>query len=435
MENFVTGFPGHETPMREAMLKVLGPERYEFFFDRLLYWFFTEEDARFLRSLGLNCVRLPFNYRHFEDDMNPRVLKAGGFKHLDRVVELCAKEGIYSILDMHTVPGGQSGGWHADNPAVHASFWDHKDFQDRTVWLWEEIAMRFKDNPWVAGYNPINEPADPEHHRLPQFYSRLDKAIRAIDPRHILWLDGNTFATEWREFIEIPNAVYSIHDYSTMGFPTGEPYKGTREQNELLKAQYLRKAKFQLDRGLPIWNGEFGPVYADPRSDPDAADVNQARYNLLGQQLRLYDEQAIPWHIWLYKDIGLQGMVCTSPDSPYNKLVEPMVRLKRRLQLDQWGKEPSEEVSRVLEPLMSWIDEVAPQAGRTYPPLWKTRRHVEAPVMQNFLANSFCERFACLFEGKGERELEDLARSFSLERCVKRDGLNQILAEHARIVS
>ena len=46
--------------------------------------------------------------------MNPRVLKTSGFKHLDRVVELCAKEGIYTVLDMHTAPGGQNGDWHAD---------------------------------------------------------------------------------------------------------------------------------------------------------------------------------------------------------------------------------------------------------------------------------------------------------------------------------
>lgn len=88
MENFITGFPGQEHQHRAAMLKVLGKEKYEFFFDKFLEYFFMEEDAKFFASLGLNCLRLPFNYRHFEDDMNPRVLKESGFKHLDRVVDL-----------------------------------------------------------------------------------------------------------------------------------------------------------------------------------------------------------------------------------------------------------------------------------------------------------------------------------------------------------
>lgn len=88
MENFITGFSGHESQHRAAMRKVLGPQKYEFFFDKWLEYFFTEADAKFFASLGLNCLRLPFNYRHFEDDMNPRVLKESGFKHLDRVVDL-----------------------------------------------------------------------------------------------------------------------------------------------------------------------------------------------------------------------------------------------------------------------------------------------------------------------------------------------------------
>lgn len=88
MENFITGFAGHEAQHRDAMRRVLGQQKYEYFFDKWLEYFFTEADAKFFADLGLNCLRLPFNYRHFEDDMNPRVLKTSGFKHLDRVVDL-----------------------------------------------------------------------------------------------------------------------------------------------------------------------------------------------------------------------------------------------------------------------------------------------------------------------------------------------------------
>lgn len=56
---------------------------------------------------------------------------------------------------------------------------------------------------------------DPEHWRLPVFYERIEKAIRAIDPNHMLWLDGNTMAMEWRFFDNIlPNCVYALHDYT-----------------------------------------------------------------------------------------------------------------------------------------------------------------------------------------------------------------------------
>lgn len=90
-----------------------------------LEYFFTEADAIFFKSLGLNCIRIAINYKHFEgetcassashellnngtivDDMNPRVLKATAFAHLDRVISLCAKHSIYTVIDMHTAPGG-----------------------------------------------------------------------------------------------------------------------------------------------------------------------------------------------------------------------------------------------------------------------------------------------------------------------------------------
>ncbi|MGH8868329.1 MAG: glycoside hydrolase family 5 protein [Actinomycetes bacterium] len=93
---------------------------------------FTDEDAAFLASLGLNCVRVPMNYRHFEDDMAPFVLKEEGFARLDRVVDTCARHGLYTILDLHALPGFQNQHWHSDNPTHWAFFWTHRHFQDRS---------------------------------------------------------------------------------------------------------------------------------------------------------------------------------------------------------------------------------------------------------------------------------------------------------------
>lgn len=70
------------------------------------------------------------NYRHFEDDANPRVIKESGFKHLDRVINICTKHQIYTVIDLHALPGGeqntyvsciqtdhtgQNNDWHSDS--------------------------------------------------------------------------------------------------------------------------------------------------------------------------------------------------------------------------------------------------------------------------------------------------------------------------------
>lgn len=46
--------------------------------------------------------------------MNPGVFKREGLKHLDRVIDLCAKHGIYTVIDLHAAPGGQNIDWHSD---------------------------------------------------------------------------------------------------------------------------------------------------------------------------------------------------------------------------------------------------------------------------------------------------------------------------------
>jgi len=434
MENFITGYPGHESQHRSSMLKVLGKEKYEYFFDKWLEYFFTEADAKFFAGLKLNCLRLPFNYRHLEDDMNPRVLKESGFKHLDRVIDLCSKQKIYTILDMHTAPGGHNPDWHSDKPTNYAAFWDYKDHQDRTIWLWEEIAKRYKDDAWVAGYNPLNEPCDPEHVRLPAFYDRIEPAIRKVDPNHILFLDGNTFAMEWKGFDKVlPNCVYALHDYSSMGFPTGDQYTGTSEQNSRLERQFLRKAEFMRTHSSPIWNGEFGPVYADPLYDANSEAINQGRYNLLGAQLGIYDKYQISWSIWLWKDIGMQGMMHTSPNSKWNKTIQPFLDKKTKYRLDAWGVHRSAESEAAVNPLVEWIDKICPQAKDAYPGPWGTERHVLRAVVQTFLSAQFSDEFAKQFEGLDMKELDELAHSFHFDECVQREGLNQILTSHAAV--
>jgi aryl-phospho-beta-D-glucosidase BglC (GH1 family) len=197
MENFITGYLANEAAQRQAVRENVGEELYEFFYDRFLEYFFTQADAEFIQSLGLNLLRLPVNYRHFEDDMEPFVIKESGFKHLDRVIDLCARHNIYTIIDLHALPGYQNQDWHCDNPTHKALFWQHKHFQDRVINLWEAFAERYKGNPWVAGYNPINEPADPTEQVIASYYQRVVDAIRAIDPDHIIYLEGNSYSRDF----------------------------------------------------------------------------------------------------------------------------------------------------------------------------------------------------------------------------------------------
>jgi aryl-phospho-beta-D-glucosidase BglC (GH1 family) len=65
---------------------------------QFLEYFFGEQDAKWFAEQGLNCIRLPVNYRHFEDDMNPRVFKKEGLKHLDRVIDIVSRPARIRVL-------------------------------------------------------------------------------------------------------------------------------------------------------------------------------------------------------------------------------------------------------------------------------------------------------------------------------------------------
>ena len=294
MENFIDGYAGNEEAMREGLMKVLGEKKYNLYFDTFYKSYFTEPDAEYIHNLGLNLVRIPINYHLFEDDMNPGVIKKDAFKYLDKVIELCAKHQIYTIIDLHSLPGCQNQHWHSDNSTGKALFWIYKEFQDRVVHLWEVIAEHYKDQPWVAGYDLINEPADPTGEKVFPYYKCLRDAIRKVDPKHILFLEGDRYATDFDKFTEVwDNVVYTNHDYAMPGFISGGDYPGYTNgvyyDKKVLEQDFLKKSEFMFSHHVPLWVGEFGPVYTgNPEKD-------EMRYRVLKDQLAYYDKYKVSW--------------------------------------------------------------------------------------------------------------------------------------------
>ncbi|KAF4464983.1 murein transglycosylase [Fusarium albosuccineum] len=380
MENFINGFPGRECQIRAALLKVLGKEKYGFFFDKFLEYFFTEKDGEFLSSLGFNCLRLSFNYHHFEDDMNPFVIKEEGFKHLDRAIE---------------------------------------------------IVMR---NPWIAGYNPLNEPADEQWTRLLSFYDRIVPAVRAVDPDHILFLEDNTFSMDFSGFTDVfPNSVYTIHDYCGFGFPNciGR-YQGLKEQDDYIRKMYDRKSAFMKEHNVPVWNGEFGPIYEREEHNPDYKVQNDERFDMLDRQMAIYTADSIAWSIWSYKDINVMGLAYVSPDSPWLKLLGPIIRKKRDLAVDPWAYDDAHLLEGLFAPLHKWFEDNVPaQYNKKYPWQWRMHMHVFRGIRGITMAEYMIPEWADYFKDKSFEELDELAASWKIENCLQRERLNELLSLYA----
>ncbi|MBN1780999.1 cellulase family glycosylhydrolase [bacterium] len=420
MENFIDGYTANEEAMREGLLEVLGEDKYNLFFEHFLESYFTEPDAAYIHSLGLNLVRIPVNYHQFEDDMNPRVIKEGAFRHLDRVIELCAKYQIYTIIDLHALPGFQNQHWHSDNPTHVALFWKHRDLQDRALWLWEKIAERYRDQPWVAGYDLINEPADPTGKRVFPYFRRLRDAVRKIDPRHILFIEGNSYARDFSMFTEVwDNVVYTNHDYARPGF--GGDYPGVIDgkfmNKDSLEKIFLGKSEFMLSNHIPIWVGEFGPLYT---GNPEADEM---RYQVLKDQLAYFSKYNASWCIWLYKDMGLHAIMHQKDDTPYMKLVSAFLSRKDSLGADAWGTS-DKNIRQVIAPLEELFEKEFPGYA-PYPSGQKS--HIRQLIRHILIAEALLPEYCGLFRGLTDEELIALARSFRHENYVKRERLEAIL--------
>jgi aryl-phospho-beta-D-glucosidase BglC (GH1 family) len=432
MENFITGYAANETLMRNRVAAVLGEDRAGRFFERLLNAFYGEADAAFLGSLGMTIIRIPVNYRHFESDADPFTILPTAFDHLDRAIEASGRHGIYSIIDLHALPGSQNHHWHSDNATHEPHLWQHPHFQDRVENIWQAIAEHYKDNTWVAGYNLMNEPADESRAVVGPLYRRLYEAVRAIDPDHTIFLDGNTYSTEFDMFDDEPwpNVVYSLHDYVAAGLGRGGDYPGYTDGTYIdaayAREKFLQRSEYARRTGTPIMVGEFAPIYTgDERTDA-------MRRQILADQLELYREFDVSWTSWMYKDLGRQGLVEVSADSPYRRRFDAFVAKKNRLAADQWGSDRLGGDG--VRPVSEAVQELMAREFPDWKPYPWGRFDTVATVLNNLLfAQPLADQYAELFRGLTDEELDALADSFAFEQCAVRESLrDQLVAGQDR---
>jgi endoglucanase len=422
MEGFITGYPGNEEGWRAAMLRALGEDRYRYFFGRFLECFFEDADAAYIASLGLNCLRIPINYRHFEDDAEPFVLREEGFRHLDRVIDLCAEHGIFSVIDLHAVQGYQNGDWHSDNPGAVAFLWTQRQFQDRAAHLWQAIAERYRGNRWVAGYNLINEPNAPDREPYLAVHRKLHDAVRGSDPDHIIFVDADGYGSNLDRFDEVwPNTVYSIHDYAYCGFSFGGEYPGyTRGvwcDEAWAERHFLRKSRFTREHCAPLWVGEFGAVF----SGDAARDANRCR--IIADQIGIYDRHGAGWSLWTYKDIGKMGLVYLPPQSPYLQRLSDGLARKERLGVDAWTSTGG-EIEDAKTPIAELIAREFPNRDALdFDPGWMVERMLQAIM----LSRALLPEFTAAFRELTESQLDALLQCFRLENCVVREPLAGVL--------
>ncbi|MEO1712845.1 MAG: carbohydrate-binding protein, partial [Bacteroidota bacterium] len=193
-------------------------------------------------------------------------------------------------------PGGQGydsgiSDYDPDKP----SLWESPANKAKTVALWKRLAERYVDEPWVAGYDLLNEPNWdlPGGVALRALYEEITDSIRTVDDQHMIIIEGNWFANDFTGLTPPwdPNMVYSPHKYWSVN-----------DQGSMQFAFDLRD-----NFNVPLYLGESGE-----NSNVWFRDA-----------IRLFEDNDMGWAWWPMKKIdAIAGPLSVEKTPEYQTLLD-----------------------------------------------------------------------------------------------------------------
>lgn len=337
LEHFMIGLPTSEQMMKSALEKEYGSQVEGEFFKRYREEFFKEEDFKLLLECGVNFIRVPFNYRLFIEDNHTQKYREEGFKYFDSLFSLCKKYKIFALIDLHTTPGAQNPDWHSDNSYGVPLFWEYQILRRQMTKLWGAIASRYCEEPYLMGYDLLNEPAMAKWPMINEFYEETIEAIRAVDNNHVIVLEGDQFSMDFSglQHFNDKQLALSFHYYPTVWHPDLLDKSMSREVRRKKIADGLDALIAIRDQfNCPAFCGEYG--YGADCGDPDFT------MELLKDTIGLLEERKADWLLWCYKDAHFMGMVSPKQSSEWMKLT-------REIQ-SEWTQDIEKaQASRILD--------------------------------------------------------------------------------------
>lgn len=298
-------FASPEHKIRQKIQEVVGAEKTELFYNAWHANHCRKADVDSLAAWGFNAIRLPMHYKLFtlpiEDEpvTGQHTWLDKGFQMVDDLLQWCAENKMYLILDLHGAPGGQ--GMDAaisDYDNTKPSLWESHLNKAKTVALWRKLAERYANEPWIGGYDLINETNWNMSGNAPlrQLYEDITTSIRAVDTNHIIFIEGNWFANDFTGLTPPwdDNMVYSFHKYWS--------------HNNQASIQWVLNLRTQYN--IPLWCGEAGE-----NSNVWFTDA-----------IRLLENNDIGWAWWPMKKVeSISAPLAIIKPAGYQKL------------LDYWG--------------------------------------------------------------------------------------------------
>jgi endoglycosylceramidase len=377
-------------------------------------WNFSVADAKAIASLGFNTVRLGILWQGLEPGTggpnDPAVCTPGkpANPHLydsstasaylakvRKTVDLLGRYHIYSVLDMHQdvynqlfrgegaptwavctdelAPLAVGGRWSANyhNPALDvamAHFWNNDvvgDLQGEYDKVWGTVAHTFANDPWIIGYDPINEPFSTQvtlddtrvfadllecfytGRAHPGSYDSGDKpivcppddpaqgvvpTIEKADPHHLVFVEPDIYSVLARPNLlgpmNYPRLVFSFHSYCGARSPvTGDPTDVSACFAQIDTALGRRVGERALmstpdqPGGPPLMLGEFGATGSSELLAREVHDTDNLLLNWTYWQWKYYNDPTGSSDEALADPTGTLASTASALSQPYAQAI------------------------------------------------------------------------------------------------------------------
>ena len=293
-----TGAADSQHEFKEKLVEFIGQENTDNFYNAWYENFITQGDVDSLASHGYNSIRLPMHYDLFTLPIQDEPVSGEdtwinlGFSMVDNLLDWCESNNMYLILDLHAAPGGQGFGSDINdyNPNL-PSLWESEENKNKTIALWGKLAERYSDEPWIGGFDLLNETHwDLAENELRNFYIDVTNEIRQYDQQHIIFIEGNGYANDFSGLTPPwdDNMVYSFHKYWSFN-------------DSLDWVTWIRN-----EYGVPLWMGEGGE------------NSNQ----WFTEAIKVFEENYIGWAFWPWKKLeSISAPYAIPTNSNYQSLI------------------------------------------------------------------------------------------------------------------